>query len=110
MRAVKMRAVEEDRTLKDLVADLLRRGMAADAKPVAIRNRVQLPLVRCAHAAAPGEEITPDRAAAIPIEQEAEASLGYLAPFAATGGHRIVTTDTAFRQFDGLDLLLLDRP
>lgn len=31
----------------------------------------------------------------------------YLAAFALAGGHRMVTTDTAFRQFSGLDLLLL---
>ncbi len=31
----------------------------------------------------------------------------YLAAFALTGGYRLVTNDSAFRQFDGLDLLLL---
>jgi hypothetical protein len=31
----------------------------------------------------------------------------YLAAFARAGGYRLVTTDTAFRQFSGLDLLLL---
>lgn len=31
----------------------------------------------------------------------------YLAAFALSGGHRMVTTDTAFRQFRGLDLALL---
>ena len=31
----------------------------------------------------------------------------YLAAFAQTGGYRMVTTDAAFKQFDGLDLLLL---
>ena len=31
----------------------------------------------------------------------------YLAAFAAAGGYRFVTTDAAFRQFRGLDLLLL---
>lgn len=31
----------------------------------------------------------------------------YLAAFALTGGYRLVTNDAAFRQFDGLDLLLL---
>ena len=32
----------------------------------------------------------------------------YLAAFARAGGYTLVTTDTAFRQFPGLDLLLLD--
>lgn len=31
----------------------------------------------------------------------------YLAAFALTGGYRMVTSDSAFRQFDGLRLLLL---
>lgn len=33
----------------------------------------------------------------------------YLAAFALAGGWQMVTTDTAFRQFSGLDLLLLGR-
>lgn len=33
----------------------------------------------------------------------------YLAAFAIAGRYRMVTTDTAFRQFRGLDLLLLRR-
>ena len=32
---------------------------------------------------------------------------GYLAAFALAGGYRMVTTDTAFKQFAGLDLELL---
>jgi predicted nucleic acid-binding protein len=31
----------------------------------------------------------------------------YLAAFARVGGYRMVTTDAAFKQFGGLDLLLL---
>jgi toxin-antitoxin system PIN domain toxin len=31
----------------------------------------------------------------------------YLAAFALTGGFRMVTTDVAYRQFQGLDMLLL---
>jgi predicted nucleic acid-binding protein len=31
----------------------------------------------------------------------------YLAAFAQAGGYRLVTTDAAFRQFAGLDLVLL---
>lgn len=31
----------------------------------------------------------------------------YLAAFATAGGHRLVTTDKAFRQFDGLDSIIL---
>jgi uncharacterized protein len=31
----------------------------------------------------------------------------YLAAFALAGGHRLVTTDTGFRQFRGLDAIVL---
>ena len=34
----------------------------------------------------------------------------YLAAFARAGGYRMVTTDRAFRQFRGLDLLVLSGP
>ena len=34
----------------------------------------------------------------------------YLAAFALAGGYCIVTTDTAFKQFRGLDLVLLGKP
>jgi uncharacterized protein len=34
----------------------------------------------------------------------------YLAAFALAGGYRMVTTDAAFRQFSGLDLVLLGHP
>jgi toxin-antitoxin system PIN domain toxin len=34
----------------------------------------------------------------------------YLAAFALAGGYRMVTTDTAFKQFGGLDLEFLGRP
>jgi hypothetical protein len=72
MRDVKIRAVEENRRLKQTVADLLRRGLAAErAAPVPAGKRVALPLVECAHAARPGEEMTPERAAAALLEEEA---------------------------------------
>jgi plasmid stability protein len=73
MRAVKLRAVEEDRTLTETIADLLRRGLAQEPSPApTIRNRVQLPLVRGAHPARPDEEMTPERIAQILLDQEAE--------------------------------------
>ena len=70
MRAIKLRAVYEDRKLKDLMAELLRRGLSAtdEAEPM---QRVQLPLVQCARATAPGEEMTPERIAAVLMEDEA---------------------------------------
>lgn len=56
-RAVKVRAVEENRRLKDTIADLLRRGLAKEERrPVTVRRRLKLPLVECAHEARPTDE------------------------------------------------------
>lgn len=73
MRAVKIRAVEENKKLKDAVADLLRRGLAEERGTAEIRKRVKLPLVKCAHPAAAGEELTPERVAEVLLEQESGA-------------------------------------
>jgi hypothetical protein len=73
VRAVKIRAVEENRRLKDVVADLLRRGLdQKPGSPVEVRKRAKLPLVECAHEARPGEEMTPERVADSLLEEEAE--------------------------------------
>lgn len=73
MRAVKMRAVEENRRLKDTIAELLRRGLGQETGgPPTIRNRVRLPLVLCAHEAPAGEEMTPERVAQVLLDEEAE--------------------------------------
>lgn len=72
MRAVKIRSVEENRRLKDTIADLLRRGLAQKhAKPANLRRRLKLPLVECAHEARPSEEMTPERVAEVLLEEEA---------------------------------------
>jgi plasmid stability protein len=77
MRAVKMRAVRENRKLKDLVAELLRRGLAHEPEaPETPRRRVRLPLVRCAHVAGPGEEMTPERVAELLLAEDARAVAG----------------------------------
>jgi hypothetical protein len=73
VRAVKIRAVEENRRLKDTVADLLRRGLAQERnKPGAIRNRLKLPLIECVHEARPGEKVTPERVAELLLQEEIE--------------------------------------
>ena len=71
MRAVKVRAAEDNLELKEVVTNLLRRGLAATAakKPM-VRNRVQFPLVKCAHPAKPGDELTPERVAEILVEAD----------------------------------------
>lgn len=66
MRAVKLRAVQDNRTLQETMAELLRRGLAASTNP----SRVRLPLIQCAHPATEETEITPERAAQILLEQD----------------------------------------
>jgi plasmid stability protein len=74
MRAVKIRAVNEGRRIKDVVADLLAEGLAHPPVPtVQVRHTVRLPLVRCAHAARSGE-MTPDAVAALLDAEDAEAA------------------------------------
>jgi hypothetical protein len=73
VREVKIRAVQENRRLKDTVADLLRRGLTQKSMPSKVRRRVKLPLVECAHDASPEEEMTPERVADVLLEEEAEA-------------------------------------
>ena len=72
VRAVKIRAVEENKKLKDAIADLLRRGLAQEHGPKPrVRRRLKLPLVECAHEARPGDEMTPERVAEVLLDEEA---------------------------------------
>lgn len=72
MREIKIRAVNENRRIKDVVADALKRGLAKDdVARKRVRQRVRLPLVECAHEAHPDDEITPDRVATILLAEEA---------------------------------------
>jgi plasmid stability protein len=75
MRTVKIRAIRENRKLKDMIADLLRRGLAQEpAGQGSARAQVQLPLVQSAHRARPDEEMTPERVARILLDDEREAA------------------------------------
>ena len=69
MREIKIRAAREDRTMKDLIADLLRRGLAENRQPRPLRNRVKLPFIH-GEPADPGEEVTPERMTQILIDEE----------------------------------------
>lgn len=72
MRAVKMRAVQHNKTLQDTIAELLRHGLAHEPENDSeVRHRVHLPLIHCAHAATPEEEMTPERVADVLIQAEA---------------------------------------
>ncbi len=74
MRAIKLRAVKEDRKLKDVIADLLRKGLArAAVKPGTPQKRVKLPLIRCVHNAHPNHEMTPERVSDLLLEGEGRA-------------------------------------
>lgn len=77
MRAVKIRAVRENRKLKDMVAELLQRGLAQEPNDRnVVRERVRLPLIQSAHPARAGEEMTPDRVAEVLLEDEARRASG----------------------------------
>lgn len=74
MRVVKIRAVNEGRRLKDLMAELVWRGLAENSEsPPRAPARVRVPLVQCVHAARPEDEMTPDRVALILSQEEAQA-------------------------------------
>jgi plasmid stability protein len=71
LRTVKVRAANEGRSLKDVVSELIRRGLVRGATETGdIASRVRLPLVQCAHSAIPTEEATPERVAALLVEEE----------------------------------------
>jgi hypothetical protein len=79
VKQVKLRALQEGRKLKDAVADLLRRGLAASTvaneatQPVVTKDReTGLPLIHCNKSASRQEEITPERVADILLGQEAD--------------------------------------
>lgn len=72
LREIKIRAVRENRKLKDAVADLLKQGLRREPAATQRVRRVQLPLVQCAHRAKPAQEITAERAAAILLAADAE--------------------------------------
>lgn len=73
LRRVKIRAVVENKKLKDMLAELLRRGLdsRADTAPEAPR-RVSLPIVHCAREAGPDNELTPERVASVLLGDDVE--------------------------------------
>jgi plasmid stability protein len=80
VKQVKIRAVREGRKLKDAVADLLRKGLAvaAETEPdvktavITTDKKTGLPVIQCKQAAAPAEEMTPERVADVLLAQEVE--------------------------------------
>jgi hypothetical protein len=77
MRQIKIRAVNENRKLKDAIADLLRRGLSQkSARSTTVRHRVELPLVECVHEARSDEEMIPERVAKVLLEEESGSKRG----------------------------------
>jgi plasmid stability protein len=64
MRAVKILAAQQNRTLQEMITELLRRGLAAP-RPQG-EHRVVLPLVDCAKTG----ELSPETLSEILLEQE----------------------------------------
>lgn len=80
VKQVKLRALREGRKLKDAVADLLRKDLAVapDSEPdlqspvITTDKKTGLPVIECKQAAAPDEEMTPERVADILLAQVVE--------------------------------------
>jgi hypothetical protein len=74
VRAIKIRAIEENRKLKEMIAELLRRGLGegSSVEQETVRHRVRLPLVQTAHPANPDEEMTPERIAAVLLDEDSK--------------------------------------
>lgn len=79
MKQVKLRALNQGHKLKDTVADLLRRGLAAaQAQPalpapsVKKDRKTGLPVIACRQTPASEDQMTPQRVSRILLEQEAE--------------------------------------
>ena len=80
IKLVKLRALKEGRKLKDAVADLLRKGLAAKAGGAEDRGEPRvtkdvlsgLPRIECTRHPSPREALTPERLADVLSAQEAE--------------------------------------
>lgn len=72
MREVKLRAIDQNRSIKDVVVDALRRGLDATAEGDTAVRRVRLPLVECAPESTERDELSPKAVADLLIAQEAE--------------------------------------
>lgn len=78
MREVKIRAVNENRRIKDVVTEAIRRGLAMqDSVSDSVQYRVRLPLVETAHRANTDDEMTPDKVASLLLAEESEPHLGW---------------------------------
>ena len=80
VKQVKLRALRDGRKLKDAVAELLRKGLAAAATAppdatvavIAKDKQTGLPVILCKQPASPAEALSPERVADILLTQETE--------------------------------------
>ncbi|MCE7869063.1 antitoxin [bacterium CPR1] len=71
VREIKIRAAKENRKLQDLVAELLRCGLA-QTSPRKARRRLEFPLITGGNPPSPGQE-TPEHLAQVLLDEEADA-------------------------------------
>jgi plasmid stability protein len=79
VKQVKLRALQDGRKLKEALANLLRKGLAAattmpdDKLPVVTKDKqTGLPLIQCKKSASRQEEVNPERVAEILLTQETD--------------------------------------
>ena len=72
-RAMKLRAASEGRKLKDVVAEVVRRGLSESVDERTPGHRVNLPLIQCRHTN-PESELGPEQIADVLTAQEASSS------------------------------------
>jgi plasmid stability protein len=76
VKQVKLRALRDGKKLKDAMAELLQKGLAAEATVSADRPKITrdkktgFPRIECKHAASPDDDLTPERVAELLLEQE----------------------------------------
>lgn len=81
---LKLRAVHDGRKLKDVVAEILRNGLAGPAnaegpsEPVILKDeKTGLPVIQCLRAPSRGEQLTPEEVSRILAGQESHWSEGH---------------------------------
>lgn len=72
IKEMKLRAVREDKKLKDVAAEVVRLGLSVSSNPAAEGRRVRLPLIKCRKPASADRELNPEKVAAVLLQQEAE--------------------------------------
>jgi hypothetical protein len=63
MREVRIRAAKENKKLKDVMTELVQRGLATAPDDRTGRHRMQFPILAGGQPAEPGREMTPERVA-----------------------------------------------